>query len=229
MRALVRTVAASRAFRVAAATAAGALAGAGVFQLTRTSGLSLFLITGGIAGAVAALALGAYNRAARLTEVRLTVPQISEFTFVVNDDARQIAWKLFVETVTRVSTQPLREDEGVLREALTSLYGLFATTREILTGSRPSAVVPGRQSVEHLAITMLNRELRPFLAKWHPRLRRFEQAGEGRAEPEWPDAPACRTELQQVQSRIHEYAMNFARLAGVGAANEMIFSRPPER
>ena len=29
--------------------------------------------------------------------------------------------------------------------------------------------------MEHLAVTMLNWELRPFLSKWHPRLQRFEQ------------------------------------------------------
>jgi hypothetical protein len=41
----------------------------------------------------------------------------------------------------RISTRPLAEEEGFIREALTSLYGLFATTRDTLKASRPSVPV----------------------------------------------------------------------------------------
>lgn len=201
--------------RLVAAALIGALVGLAAHWLTQTNGRNLFVVTGGVAGVAAVLVLQLYNRAARLTEVKLTVPQFSELTFVVNNDARQVAWKLFVETVTRVSTQPLNDEEGVVREALTSLYSLFATTRDTLKAARPSVAVPGKRTVEHLAITMLNRELRPFLSRWHPRLRAFETAHGNAPESEWPDNAACRAELRRVQHNIYEYAMNFARLAGV--------------
>ncbi|MGX1668849.1 hypothetical protein [Streptomyces sp. NPDC055400] len=189
----------------------------------------LFVITGGVAGVVTVLVLQWYQRTARLTEVRVSIPQLSELTFAVNNDARQVAWKMFVETVTRVSTQPLAGDEGVIREALTSMYGLFATTRETLKATRPSAAVPGGRTVESLAITLLNRELRPFLSQWHPRLREFEQAHPDSAESDWPDNAACRADLQRVQRDIYDYAVGFARLAGVREAESLIGPVPAPR
>ena len=118
---------------------------------------------------------------------------MSELKFVVNNDARLVAWRLYIETVTRVSTQPLADQEGFIREALTSLYGLFVTTRDALKASRPSAPVPGGQTVEHLAVTMLNHEFRPFLSKWHPRLREFERTHPDSQESAWPEnKPAVR-------------------------------------
>lgn len=49
----------------------------------------------------------------------------------VADRAQQEAsWELYVELITRVSMQPL-SDDGLLREALSSLYSLFTETREL--------------------------------------------------------------------------------------------------
>jgi hypothetical protein len=200
----------------------GVVTGLVVFGITRVTGRNLYIIAGGVAGAAAVLALQLYRRTAQLTEVKITVPQVSELTFVVNNEARQVAWKLYVETVTRVSTQALADDEGLLREALTSLHGLFATTREMLKASRPSVPVPGGQTVEHLAVTMLNHELRPFLSKWHPRLREFENANPLGPESSWPDNKACRNELRDVQTHLLGFALGFARLAGVRNAEAML-------
>ena len=141
---------------------------------------------------------------------------------MVNDDARQVAWKLYVETVTRVSTQALGNQDGFIREALTSLYGLFATTRDVLKASRPSVPVSGQQTVEYLAVTMLNLQLRPFLSKWHPRLREFEKAHPDRPESDWPDNASCRADLSLTQIDLAIYAKDFARLAGVHDAEEMM-------
>ncbi|MDQ8707113.1 hypothetical protein RCO28_32260 [Streptomyces sp. LHD-70] len=190
---------------------------------------TLFVVAGGVVGAVTVLAVQWYRRLARLTEVKVTIPQLSELTFAVNNDSRQVAWRMFVETVTRVSTQPLTGDEGVVREALTSMYGLFATARETLAAARPSAPVPGGQTVEYLAITMLNRELRPFLSQWHPRLREFERAHPDSPESDWPDNAACRAELQRVQHAIHDYAIGFARLAGVREPEPLVRHVPLPR
>ncbi|WP_280723883.1 hypothetical protein [Kitasatospora sp. MAA4] len=170
----------------------------------------------------AVLAYEFYVRAGRLTEVKITVPQLSELTFVVNNDARQVAWQLFIETVTRTSTQSLRDGEGIIREALTSLYGLFSTTREVLKSSRPSVPAAGGLTVENLAINMLNKELRPFLSRWHPLLKEFEDLHPGRPDAEWSSSGVCREELRALQARMHSYALGFAKLAGVPDAAAMI-------
>lgn len=152
----------------------------------------------------------------------MTVPQLSELRFVVTKDTKKVAWKLFVETVTRVSTQPLADGTGLLREAMTSLYGLFQVVRDTLKETLPSPVQGRAPTVEQLAITMLNLELRPFLSRWHPELRQWEQANPGADEAGWPAGAACRRELAQVQSRIRGYAVGYARLAGVDDAAALI-------
>ncbi|MFI1328251.1 hypothetical protein ACH4TI_33905 [Streptomyces rochei] len=209
--------------RLVATTAISALAGLTVFSLTRVTSRILFVVMGGVVGAVTALAVQWYRRLAQLTEVKVTIPQLSELTFAVNNDSRQVAWCMFDETVTRVPTQPLAS------EALTSMYGLFATTQETLKAGRPSAAVPGGQTVEYLAITMLNRELRPLLPEWHPRLREFERSHLDSPESDWSHNAVCRVELQQVQGHIDYYAIGFARLAGVREAEFLISYVPSPR
>jgi hypothetical protein len=71
--------------------------------------------------------------------------------------------EIFLETATRISTQTMEQHSGLLREALTSMYSLFDTTRQLLKSSQPSP--PHHESsIEQLAIGMLNLELRPFPA-----------------------------------------------------------------
>jgi hypothetical protein len=208
--------------QVAAAMMIGAAVGLIVFAISRVTGRNLYIIIGAAAGAVIALILQQYRRMARLTEVKITVPQVSELRFVVNNEGRQVAWKFYVEIVTRISTQPLTDREGFLREALTSLRGLFDTVRDTLKASRPSVPASGGQTVEHLAVTMLNHQLRPFLSKWHPRLREFEQSNPDSPESAWPDNLACRNELQSLQPQLISFALGFARLAGIRDAEATI-------
>jgi hypothetical protein len=212
--------------QVIAAGAIGAIAGLMVFAVAHVTGRNLYIIMGALAGAVAVavFVLQQYWRTAQLTEIKITVPQINELTFVVNNDARHVAWKLYIEVVTRISTQPLADEEGFIREALTSLYGLFGTTRDTLKASRPSVSVSGEQTVEHLAVTMLNNELRPFLSKWHPRLREFEKALSNGQESAWSDNRACRDELRNIQVHLLGFALGFARPAGVRDAQNTVRS-----
>lgn len=198
----------------------GCLTGFIVFSIAHTTGMELYIISGGITGAASISVYEFYARTARLSQVKITVPQLSEFTFVVNNDSRQVAWRLFVETTTRIATQPLQDDEGVIREALTSLYGLFATTRDALKSGRPSVpATAGGFTVENLAINMLNRELRPFLSKWHPLLKEFEDSDPGRPDSEWPHNAECRAQLRVLQANMATYVRGFAKLAGVSDAS----------
>lgn len=87
------------------------------------------------------------------------------------DRAEQTAaWLLYIELATRIAVQPLGRDEGLSREALSSLYALFGTTREVLKSGGPKVGI-SEPSVGWAAIEVLNTGLRPFLSKWHPILR----------------------------------------------------------
>jgi hypothetical protein len=136
---------------------------------------------------------------------------------------RQAAWELYVELVTRVPLVELHDDEGVLREALSSLYSLFGTTREILRKYGPGIAGPmeddGSVSFGYLAVALLNGALRPLLARWHPRLEAHEAGrpdgiSAGEYEEAWDLAAELRTELKQVGHVLNDYAVILAAATG---------------
>ncbi len=75
---------------------------------------------------------------------------------------KKAAWDLYVELLTRITVQKLDDTHGDERTALSSIYSLFPTTREIIKEN-------GRDCIEFtkLAIVILNQKIRPFTAKWH--------------------------------------------------------------
>lgn len=110
---------------------------------------------------------------------KLTIPFVGEVTGVWEpaDAERTAAWQLYFQLATRVTVVPLERDEGLLREALTSLYSLYDITRGILHEHGPAVappVGPGRLSFGVLAMVTLNRVLRPLLTVWHPKLAAYE-------------------------------------------------------
>ncbi|HZN14248.1 MAG TPA: hypothetical protein VFB78_08290 [Acidimicrobiales bacterium] len=134
-----------------------------------------------------------------------------------NADA-EAAWELLVEIVTRISVVDLAEDEGSDREALTSLYSLFSTARGLLrTHGVATAQGPndGRLSLAVVIVRLLNDVLRPFLARWHPRLQEHEagrqdSVGVATWERQWggPGGQlhhAFRSDLRQLRGDMREY------------------------
>ncbi|GIF67857.1 hypothetical protein Ais01nite_58920 [Asanoa ishikariensis] len=206
--------------RVLLGALGGALGGLGVYLGSQLTGAGLFVVAGGFAGLVAALVVHSLNQTVRLTDVKITVPQFSELNFTVTRESEQVAWKLFVETVTRVATQRLDPGVGHLREALSSIHGVFELTREILKETQPSRRTGSDPTVEHLAIAMLNSELRPFLTRWHPLLAAWEATHDG--DTGWPEAAACRADLAKLQSRMRAYVLGFGRLARVPNAAQIV-------
>ncbi|MBE9215349.1 hypothetical protein IQ247_22240 [Plectonema cf. radiosum LEGE 06105] len=156
----------------------------------------------------------------KLTKVSVNLPfGIGGTEWEPDDTERKAAWSLLVELVTRVTIQPLETDQGLLREALTSLYSLFATTREILKQAGPN-VGASRQSVGGIAIIVLNRGLRPFLAKWHPLLQSWEVQRPPNVSPQeheknWSYHDQLRNELELLRGDLQEYAIGLSVIAGV--------------
>lgn len=137
-------------------------------------------------------------------------------------DPRQqnAAWELAVELQTRVATQEIGLEGGTIREALSSLYALFGITREILRTNGP-VVGLRRDTVGGIAITVLNKAIRPFLAKWHPALSEWEHRRPADVSPvehekAWEKAGACRGELARMQRGLWEYSKALAKVAGAG-------------
>jgi hypothetical protein len=132
---------------------------------------------------------------------------------------RNAAWKLYVELVTRISVQQLDRRQGLMREALNSLYTIYPTTREVLRDAGP-AVGATHDSVGGIAIAVLNIGLRPFMTKWHPALleweaRRPPERSAAEHERQWEHEPAMRDELETLRGELATYAEALAIIAGV--------------
>ena len=213
-------------WRVVLSPIVGAATGLLVFFGVRLPAMWLAAVCGAVAGTAVGLVTYMYRRTVRLTGATLSVPQLGQLHFAVTRESQQVAWRLFVELVTRISTQPLDDRSGRLRSALNSLYSLLQFTRELLRENPPSQQTGQEPTVEELAITMLNADLRPFLVYWHRTLTEWRQANPDRPEADWPRHGECRSQLSDVQHRLRQYALNFGQLAGVPNA-ERIVTGPP--
>ncbi|MCT7351275.1 toll/interleukin-1 receptor domain-containing protein [Streptomyces sp. 15-116A] len=141
---------------------------------------------------------------------------------------RAAAFDLQVELVTRVGVQPLPRDHGSLREALTSLHSLFATTRELLHRVAAETAVP--LTLPAIAARLTNTHLRPFLTTWHPALQEHEATRPPDVSPveherNWKRAPDMRADLAELRGPLVSVAEELAALCGVDLLTP---SSPPE-
>lgn len=175
---------------------------------------------------------GKGRRRPKQVTVKLSVPFVGEVSGVWEpvDAERSAAWELYVELVTRVTVVELRPDEGLLREALSSLYSLFGTARDILRRYGPD-IAPrrtgGRLSFGELSVTVLNGVLRPILARWHPALTAYESRRPPEIDPvAWERAWERADELRQVLTEARDSLKQLsAVLAEVAGAADLL-SRP---
>lgn len=157
---------------------------------------------------------------AQLSEVSVSLPfGIGSAKWTPDDSERTAAWELYIELVTRVAIQHLSEEDGSLREALSSLHSLFATTRDVLRRAGPG-VGAKHPSVGWFAVGVLNRGLRPFLTKWHPKLSEWEDTrpvdvSSLAHERAWTESAACRTELAALRADLDRYARALGTAAGI--------------
>lgn len=137
-----------------------------------------------------------------ISGLKLSLPFI-DAEFTPRDPDRAAAWELYVELLTRITTQPLPVEHGDEKAALDSVHALFPLTRDILKrhGS-------GAGEFAKLAIPVLNQIVRPFTAKWHrATLAGAFQDAARRAE--------FRAELTTLQATLRNYTRALASLADV--------------
>lgn len=157
---------------------------------------------------------------AALKSVTVSLPfGIGSASWEADPTEQNAAWELYIELVTRVAVQALSAEQGTMREAMNSLYSLFASTREILRKAGP-AVGASHDSVGGIAIAVLNNGLRPFLSKWHPRLQAWEATKAADVSPQvhekdWEQESILRSELSTLRGELEQYATALAAIAGV--------------
>jgi hypothetical protein len=143
-----------------------------------------------------------------MTSLKIKAPFL-EMEWNPAEPDKVAAWELYVELLTRITTQPLAQNDGDEKAALDSIYSLFPTTRSIIKSN-------GRDCSEFtkLAIVVLNQIIRPFTAKWHP----ISIAGG------FSDTEKCREfrqELSELQPIIRNYTRMLADMAGVEDLTKM--------
>lgn len=137
-----------------------------------------------------------------MTSLKMKTPFL-EMEWQPQDEDKTAAWELYVELLTRITTQPLDVEHGEEKTALESIYLLFPITRQVLKNNTRYCI-----EFTKLAVVVLNQIIRPFTAKWH-RLSQ-QQAFE---DPE----KKCefRKELGNMQLELRKYARMLADMAGV--------------
>ncbi|MEX8520277.1 MAG: hypothetical protein AB3X44_17355 [Leptothrix sp. (in: b-proteobacteria)] len=137
-------------------------------------------------------------------------PGVLGAEFKPSDNDKDAAWAMYVELLTRITTQPLPQEQGDERAALESVHQLFPLTRDILrsTGGRHA------REFAKIAIVILNQQVRPFTSKWH----RLSLTGgfdglTGRQE--------FRTELAHLQDVLLRYTRLLGCMAGVEADDDL--------
>jgi len=126
-----------------------------------------------------------------------------EMEFNPSEPDRKAAWDLYIELLTRITTQNLDPAHGDESTALASVYSLFNTTRQIIKDN-------GKDCIEFtkIAVVILNQKVRPFTAKWH----KVSVAG-GFEEKE--TCQMFRGELSLLQNVLSVYTQMLAQMAGV--------------
>jgi len=137
-----------------------------------------------------------------MTSLKITAPFL-EMEWSPSEPDKAAAWELYIELITRTTTQPLEKDEGDEDVALSSVYSIFPITRSIIKSH-------GRECIEFtkLSIIVLNQIVRPFTAKWHK-----ISLDNGFDDPE-----IClkfREELCGIQESLITYSSMLADMAGV--------------
>ncbi len=137
-----------------------------------------------------------------MSSLKIKAPFL-EMEWNPQDEDKSAAWELYIELLTRITTQPLDDLHGDEKTALDSVYSLFAITRKVIKEN-------GRGCIEFtkIAIVILNQVVRPFTAKWH------KLSIDGAFEkPE--KCKDFRIELTQLQIKLRTYTKMLADMAEV--------------
>ena len=137
-----------------------------------------------------------------ITSLKISIPYL-EMEWKPKASDKNAAWELYIELLTRITTQPLSNSHGDEKTALDSVYAIFGLTRTIIKSHKSGCI-----EFTKIAIVVLNQIIRPFTAKWH----------KISIEKGFTDLDICknfRKELLELQKQLCIYAKMLADMAGV--------------
>jgi hypothetical protein len=126
-----------------------------------------------------------------------------EMNWEPKEPDKDAAWELYIELLTRITTQYLQPEEGDEKTALESVYKIFDLTRITIKKHKRDCI-----EFTKIAILVLNQIIRPFTAKWHKEM--FAGAFEKEKKRK-----EFRDELRPLQDKLRIYTRMLADMAGV--------------
>lgn len=137
-----------------------------------------------------------------MTSLKVKTPFL-DMDWEPKDEDRDAAWELYIELLTRITTQQLPPEYGDEATALESVHKLFGLSREIIKRR-------GRLSIEFtkIAVLILNQKIRPFTAKWHKLML-------AKAFDDMEQCKVFRAELSALQETLRIYTRMLSDMAGV--------------
>ncbi len=137
-----------------------------------------------------------------MTSLKIKTPFL-DMEWKPQDEDKNAAWELYIELLTRITTQPLAQTHGDEETALKSIHMIFPLTREVIKSN-------GRHCIEFtkIASVMLNQVIRPFTAKWH----KLSMNGA------FSNPESCndfRQDLKELQSILIIYTKMLGDMAGI--------------
>lgn len=143
-----------------------------------------------------------------ITGLKIKTP-ILEMDWAPQEADKDAAWDMYIELLTRITTQALPNDDGIEQTALESIYTVFGITREIIKTHGRNC-----EGFARIAIVILNQVIRPFTAKWH------KLSTEGA----FDNKEKCvlfRSELSELQTKLTNYCKMLAEISGVEDLTKM--------
>ena len=145
---------------------------------------------------------GAWLKKWKMESLSISSPFL-KMTWKPQASDQDAAWELYIELLTRITTQPLPKNHGDEKTALNSVYSIFGLTRDIIKVHKKDCI-----EFTKIAIVVLNQIIRPFTAKWH------KVSVEGSfQDPQTSEN--FRKELSELQKQLCIYSRMLADMAGV--------------
>lgn len=142
-----------------------------------------------------------------MTELKITTSFL-EMNWNPQTADQDAAWELYIELLTRITTQSIDDDYGDEESALISIKSIFNLTRDIIKKYKRDCI-----EFTKIAIVVLNQVIRPFTTRWHKiSLKGFTDE----------DRIRFRQELKDLQNILNRYTKMLGEMAGVERVNDLV-------
>lgn len=125
-----------------------------------------------------------------------------EMNWEPKEQDKDAAWELYIELLTRVTTQGLEDTYGDEKTALDSIKKIFDLTRDIIKKYKRDCI-----EFSKISIVILNQKIRPFTSKWH-----HISTADGFDET---NSKEFRSELKDLQVLLLAYTQMLGDMAGI--------------